>query len=123
MGVKSNTKYNLEERTAQFGIGVIMFCKKIVKNEITRPLIHQLIKCGTSVGANYCEADNAESRSDFIHKIGICRKESREAQHFLRMMSSAYPEMKIEARILWKEAQELNLIFNSISRKTKNNAL
>ncbi|MDQ2932774.1 MAG: four helix bundle protein [bacterium] len=100
-----------------------MFCKKIVKNEITRPLIHQLIKCGTSVGANYCEADNAESRSDFIHKIGICRKESREAQHFLRMMSSAYPEMKIEARILWKEAQELNLIFNSISRKTKNNAL
>ena len=62
--------YDLEERTAKFGEQIIVFCKKITGDAITKPLINQLIKCGTSVGANYCEADDAESRADFKHKIG-----------------------------------------------------
>ncbi len=112
-------KYDLEERTAKFGENVIKFCQQMPKNEITRPIINQLVKCGTSVGANYCEADDAESRQDFKHKIGICKKESREAKHFLRMVAVATPEMKDEARKLWLEAKELNLIFNSIYQKIK----
>lgn len=111
--------YDLEERTAKFGENIITFCKKLHKDEILRPLINQLIKCGTSVGANYCEADDAESKSDFKHKIGICKKESRESKHFLRMIAVAEPDKKDLARKLWIEAKELNLIFNTIFKKVK----
>lgn len=116
---KPKKEYDLEERTAKFGEEIIRFCKDMPKNEITRPIINQLIKCGTSIGANYSEADDAESRADFKHKIGICKKESRESKHFLRMSAVAVPEMKDRARILWKEGQEINLIFNSIYKKVK----
>src|SRR6266571_5649908 len=114
---KNNTKYDLEERTAKFGEKVILFCRIIPKGTITNPLITQLVKAGTSVGANYCEADDAESKQDFRHKIGICKKESRESKHFIRMIVIAVPELKEEARPLWQEAKELNLIFNTIYKK------
>ena len=114
-----STKYDLEERTAKFGEEVIRFCRALPTNEVTRPIINQLVKCGTSVGANYCEADDAESSKDFKHKIGICKKESRECKHFLRMSATALPEKKDEARKLWTEAKELNLIFNAIYKKVK----
>ena len=117
--VQSNKKYDLEERTAKFGEDVIRFCKKIPHGSITNPLITQLTKCGTSVGANYCEADDAESKADFKHKIGICKKESREAKHFIRMIVIAVPDLKEEAKPLWQEAKELNLIFNTIYKKVK----
>ena len=107
-------KYDLEERTAKFGENLIRFCQKLPRTDITKPLINQLVKCGTSVGANYSEADDAESKLDFRHKIGICKKESRECKHFLRMMTVATPDCEAEAQILWTEAKELNLIFNSI---------
>lgn len=113
----SNAKFNLEERTAKFGEKIIEFCKKIPKSSITDPLIIQLIKYGTSVGANYSEADDAESKIDFKHKIGITKKEARESKHFLRMIVTAVPSLKEEARPLWQEAKELNLIFNTIYRK------
>ena len=114
-----NPKYDLEERTARFGEKSIELLKKVHKNEITRPLITQLSKCTTSVGANYCEADDAESPKDFCHKIGICKKESREAKHFFRILAKAVPEQREEIVVLWKEAQELNMIFNSIYKKVK----
>lgn len=75
------------------------------------------MKAGTSIGANYCEADDAESPKDFKHKIGLCKKESREAKHFLRMSAVAVPDMADRARKLWVEAKEFNLIFNSIYKK------
>jgi len=112
-------EYDLEERTAKFGEEVIKFCKRVPKNTIAVPLINQLVKAGTSVGANYCEADDAESKQDFRHKIGICKKESRESKHFIRMMVIAAPEMQEEAKQLWQEAKELNLIFNTIYRRVK----
>lgn len=111
--------YDLEERTSKFGENVIKFCKKVPRNTITIPLITQLVKCGTSVGANYCEADDAESKSDFRHKVGICKKEARESKHFIKMIVIAEPTMKDDAEPLWKEAKELNLIFNSIFIKVK----
>ena len=113
-----NKKYDLEERTAKFGEAIIELCKKVPKNVITIPIIAQLIKAATSVGANYCEADDAESKKDFKHKIGICKKESREAKHFLRMLAMAVPDLKGEIKTSWQEAKELNLIFNSIYKKT-----
>jgi four helix bundle protein len=112
-------KYDLEERTAKFGEEIIKFARKIPQNTITISLINQLVKAGTSVGANYCEADDAESKLDFKHKIGICKKESREVKHWLRMIGVAVLEVKEETKILWQEAKELNLIFNSIINKLK----
>ncbi|KKP59238.1 MAG: hypothetical protein UR52_C0009G0006 [Candidatus Gottesmanbacteria bacterium GW2011_GWA1_34_13] len=117
MTKNTNTKYDLEERTARFGEEIIKFCKRISRSPVNDPLINQLVKAGTSVGANYCEADDAESKDDFRHKIGICKKESREAKHFIRMIAIAISELKSDARILWQEAKELNLIFNSIYKK------
>ena len=112
-------KYDLEERTIKFGENSIEILKKVPKNEITRPIITQLAKCTTSVGANYCEADDAESSKDFCHKIGICKKESRESKYFFRILAKALPELRDEIVVLWKEAQELNLIFNSIYKKVR----
>ncbi|MCX5671405.1 MAG: four helix bundle protein [Planctomycetota bacterium] len=111
--------YDLEERTARFGEAVIGFAKTISRNPVTLPLIGQLVRSGTSVGANYCEADDAETRKDFRHKIGICRKEARETKHWLRMIVAAEPGVKEKARVLWQEAKELHLIFVSVRRNTK----
>ena len=116
---KNIKKYDLEERTAKFGESVIRYCRGLPKGELTRRIIDQLIGCSTSVGANYAEADDAESSKDFKHKIGICKKESRESKHFLRMSAIAVPEKAEEARKLWLEAKELNLIFNAIYKKIK----
>jgi len=113
-------KYDLEERTAKFGEDVILFAKKIPVSEVTKRIIPQLVAAGTAVGANYCEADDAESGKDFKHKIGIVKKEAREAKHWFRMIVVAVPELKQDARILWKEANELNLIFNAIVKKINN---
>ena len=93
-------KYDLEERTAKFGEDIIKFAQKIPKNTITLPIISQLVRAGTSVGANYCEADDAELGKDFKHKIGICKKEARETKHWLRMVVVAEPELKDEVRRL-----------------------
>ncbi len=114
--------YDLEERTAKFGEDAIRFCLKVPKGPVTNRLISQLVGATTSTGANYSEADDAESKQDFRHKIGICKKESRESKHFLRMLIVAVPELpelQDEARRLWQEAKELNLIFNAIFRKLK----
>ena len=108
----------LEERTARFGEAVIGFAKKAQASFVIRPLLNQLIRSATSVGANYCEADDSESMKDFRHKIAICRKEAREAKHWLRMVVAADDSLRDEAAVLWKEAKELNLIFSAIIRKT-----
>lgn len=110
-------KFDLEERTARFGEDVIRFLKKIKETALTRRLIDQLVGCSTSIGANYSESQDAQSKKDFRHKVAIGRQESREALHFLRMMAAAVPESADRGRELWKEAKELNLIFGAILRK------
>ena len=117
----SNSKkiYDLEERTAKFGEEVIYFCKKVQENTVTRPLINQIVRSGTSIGANYCEANNAVSKKDFRNKIHISKKEAQETKHWLRMISAAVPEQKEKAKILWKECQELTMILQKISSTLK----
>src|SRR2546427_7936877 len=108
--------YDLEERTARFGEAVIDFAKTNPQSAVTNRIISQLVGAGTSVGANYLEADDAVSKKEFLKNIGTCRKEARETKHFLRMVVRAVPELKSEARKLWTEARELNLIFSKIWR-------
>ncbi len=111
-------KYDLEERTAIFSGRIIELCKKVPKNTITIPIISQLIRSATSIGANYMEANGASSRKDFKNKIFICKKESRETKYWLRMLAYTQEEFKDECRNLWKEVQELTLIFSKIAINT-----
>jgi four helix bundle protein len=111
-------KFDLEERTAIFGEQVLGFVRKMPRSPMNDPLVEQLVRSATSVGANYCEANDGVSKKDFRNKIGICRKESRETLHWLRMIAASNEDCKPEARRLWQEAKELNLIFGKIFRNT-----
>lgn len=108
---------DLLERTARFGEAVVALAKRVPQNPVTKRLIEQLVGAGTSVGANYCEADDSVSKRDGRNRIGTCRKESKETMFFLRMTAAAVPELAGEARRLWREARELNSIFGAIWRK------
>jgi four helix bundle protein len=112
--------YDLEERTARFGEAIIDFAKTIPNSAVTNRIISQLVGAGTSVGANYVEADDAISKKEFLKSIGTCKKEAREVKHFLRMAVRTSPELKYQARKLWMEAKELHLIFSKIWRSGKN---
>lgn len=108
--------YDLEERTARFGEDTIVFVKDIERNVINLPLISQIVRSATSIGANYMEANQASSKKDFRNKIHISRKEANETKHWLRMISKANPDKKADCKKLWKEAHELTLIFAKISK-------
>lgn len=110
--------YDLEERTAKFAEAVISLCKQVPKNNITAPIIDQLIRSGTSIGANYMEANGASSKKDFRNKIFICKKESRETKYWLRLLGGISPELLNKCRDLWKEAHELTLIFSKITQNS-----
>lgn len=109
--------FDLEERTALFGEMVIEFCRSVKEDSVTKPLISQLVRSGTSVGANYGEADEAVSKKDFMNKIGTCKKESKESRHWVRMIVKACPDKRDAAVKVWREANELLLIFAAIWRK------
>lgn len=111
---KSTSKYDLEERTARFGEKIIELCKKAPKTVVTTPIINQSVKAGTSMGANYYEANGASSKRDFRNKIFICKKEAKETKYWLRMLAKAVEDLTSGCRELWKEAEELTRIFSRI---------
>ena len=115
--------YNLEERTARFAEAVIDFLKQVPLGPRTDRLVDQLTGCATSIGANYCEADDAVSHKEFVKIIGTCRKEARETKFFLRMIARACPQLAPAARELWQEACQLHLIFSRIRRTAQKTTL
>ncbi len=108
--------YDLEERTARFGEQIIFLARRLEKNSINKRLVDQVVGAGISIGLNYREANAAESLRDFRHKIAICRKESNEVKHALHMIEVANSHMVEVCRSLWKEANELLLIFSASIR-------
>ena len=116
-----NGKFDLIDRVEALGKSVINFAKAIPKNNITLPLIAQFVRSGTSIGANYAEADNAESRNDFVHKLGIAKKEAKETCFWLKMIVEACPNLREKALILYQESKEINLILNAMINKTTGN--
>ena len=110
--------YDLEERTAKFSEELIEICKKVPKNIVTIPILDQLIRCGTSIGANYVEASGASSKKDFKNKIFICLKEAKETKYWLRLLAKTELNYKDDCLKLWQEAHELTLIFSKITRST-----
>jgi four helix bundle protein len=112
-------KKELEERTKKFALKVIEFVADLPKNKITDVLGYQFLKCGTSIGANYREANRAQSRQDFIHKIAIVEKEASETQYWLELFEAAdIGNPKIRSWLL-QESSELLAIFTSIGKSTK----
>ncbi|MCX5695838.1 MAG: four helix bundle protein [Candidatus Omnitrophica bacterium] len=79
-----------------------------------------MVRAGTSVGANYCEADDSTTKKDFVYKIGTCRRESKESKYWLRILTAAAPSLAEETKPLLSEAQELNLIFSAIINRSQN---
>mgnify|MGYP001764849621 CR=1 FL=1 len=109
--------FDLQERTAIFGEAIVRLSKRIPRGPGNDRLIDQLVGCGTSLGANYCEANESVSRKDFLLCLSRCRKETKETLFFLRMIAASVPEFDREVQPLRREARELLLIFSAMSRK------
>lgn len=119
--IQDQNGYNLEKRTIDFSKNLISFLKKVPKNVLTVPNIEQCLRSGTSIGANYREANGASSKKDFLNKIYICKKEAKETLYWLEILGCTNEDEKLKAdcRNLWKEAKELVLIFGKIAANTK----
>ena len=122
MNNSQNSKpiYDLEERTFKFAKDVRLFIKTLPKSIANFEDEKQLVKASGSVGANYREANEALSKKDFLMRIKISRKESKESEYFLRLINETndLPD-RIEASRLIQEAIELKKIFSSILEKSK----
>ncbi len=119
--VQFENKYDLEDRTSKFSGELIIFCKSCPKDCITLPLINQLIRSGTSIGANYREANGGSSKRDFQNKIFICKKEAKETLYWLELIGKSIDgeKLKEKARELRPESKEFILIFGKIAFSTK----
>jgi four helix bundle protein len=116
---EKKSEFDLGERTARFGESVIDFARAINVTVVKGVLIRQLVRAATSVGANYSEADDADTKKDFTYKIGVCKREAKESKHWLRMIVRADPEQRANVAPLWKEADELARIFAAIVNSAK----
>lgn len=112
-------KRELEKRTKAFALRVVRFVSGLPKSKVTDVLGYQLLKSGTSIGANYREANRAESHNDFIHKIGVVEKEASETQYWLELFEEASIGDPNERRWLLQESGELLAIFTASGRTAK----
>lgn len=113
-------KYTLDDRTFKFSNSILTYTNTLPKNTNTQIISSQLVRAATSIGANYREADVAESRKDFVHKMNICKKECKETLYWLELLKSISVNKTGSYPIL-QEAHELLLIFSAIINKTKLN--
>ena len=108
---------NLEKRTRDFAISIIRLSAKLPNTPEGRVVRNQITKSGTSVGANYREANRARSRADFTNKIKICEGEASETQFWLEIIIGIEWLSKSEIEPLSVECSELLAIFTSIGQK------
>ncbi|HVT02766.1 MAG TPA: four helix bundle protein [Thermoanaerobaculia bacterium] len=112
-------KKDLEQRTKRFALQVIDFCDALPRARSSEVLAKQLIRSATSIGANYREANRAESRKDFIHKIAIVEKEAAETEYWLELIVERVSADNTEVRPILQESREILAIFTAIGRSTK----
>jgi len=118
LATDQNKKYDLEERTALFAERVRNLCFKLPKNIANAEYLPQLIRAGSSPGANYIEANESIGDKDFKMKIKTCRRESKESSYWLRLViTDGSKEMEDERNYLRQEAKEFILIFTAILKK------
>jgi len=116
-GLEQRHPFDFEARTALFGEEIIRFSKRIPRNPGNDRLINQIVGSGTSVGANFCEANDSVSKKDFRYCAKRCIKEAKETRFFLRMIATAEPSLAEEARRLYREATELICILVTMHKK------
>lgn len=115
MAKNQNSKqYDLEDRTLEYGKRVIRMAKTLPKNTVNFKLIDQVIRSGTSMGANYREANETETKKDFKFRMRICRKEGKETIYWLHLIIEANPEFETRIKPLLQETTELVKIFAAI---------
>ena len=112
-------KIELEKRTKEFSLILIRFLQSLPKNYLGEALGRQLLKSGTSIGANYREANRAESKADFIHKLAIAEKEASETVYWLELMTEAGIGDRKDVAKLLQEAREILAIFAAAGRTSK----
>ena len=117
-GGKMDSK-DLEKRTKNFSLRLIGFVANLPKNKVTDVLSYQVLKSGTSIGANYREANRAESHDDFIHKIAIVEKEASESQYWLELFRDANIGNQTERDWLLQECSELLAVFTAMGKTAK----
>jgi four helix bundle protein len=111
---------DISDRFLEFGAGVLLMTKEIPKDPAARHVIQQLVRAATGGGANYEETRAAESRSDFIHKLSVAAKETREALYWLRLIERAlYTGVAVTDLI--QEANQLVAILTSSIKTAKRN--
>ncbi len=113
--------FDLEVRTRNFAKQTIMLLRSLKQNAINQRIIGQLVGSSGSIGANYCEALESESRKDFVHKILIAKKEIKETRHWLELLAVAEPAIEDRIKLLNKECNELLLIFSKTINTAKAN--
>lgn len=112
-------KAELEERTKKLSLNLIRFLQSLPKNYLGEAMGRQLLKSSTSIGANYREANRAESKADFIHKLAIAEKEASETVYWLELMTEAgIGDRKNVAKLL-QEARGFLPIFTAAGRTSK----
>jgi four helix bundle protein len=111
---------DIKERTFSFALDIVRLCQWLEKqSDVFRTLGRQLLRSGTSIGANTEEAQAGQSRADFISKYSIALKEARETAYWLRLLKEACSEKVISIDTLIKETDEISNIIGSIIVKTK----
>lgn len=112
-------QYDLEERTLLFAKEVIGFSNQLPKTLANVEILKQVIRSSGSVGANYIEANEALSKKDFVMRIKICRKESKETRYWLRLLELGSDGLEEKRQSLVNESTEIMKIFGAILEKTK----
>lgn len=110
-------RYDLEDRTLNFARHALKTGQKIPRSPASTPIINQLVRSSSSVGANYREANEALSKKDFIHKMRLSRKECKESTYWLELALDAGPALEPELRELIRESRELRNILTAIIDK------
>jgi four helix bundle protein len=118
-GMESHTNIDIQERTFKFGVRIIKFVDKLPQTLSATELGKQLLRSGTSIAANMEEANGAESKSDFIHKVSIAYKEARETRTWLGMIQAAILPAVAEVSELYNECDEIIRILFAILRKAR----
>ncbi|MGB9870666.1 MAG: four helix bundle protein [Anaerolineae bacterium] len=111
--LEGNQGLDIQERAFQFAVRVVKLVNRLPRTIAGIEVGRQLVRSATSVGANLEEADAAESKADFIHKVGIAHKEAREARYWLRIVRASLLD---DGEVVWllRESDELVRILNSI---------
>lgn len=110
-------KFDLEERIFLLSKKVVFLCRSLPETTVSRPLISQLVRSATSIGANYMEGNGSVSQKDLINKISLARKEAKETLYWTRLLSFLFIEKTNEFQLISQEVQEFIYIFSSIIKK------